>query len=271
VENYGGKESTPKAVLLTASSTSQSEILEDTNGGPDIELGSEEQKKKGVPTHEDERLKEKGERMTEKPDQVSELRKENGSVKKEHQLEFLRVLQEKSTEFDTDENRDSPRDKNLSADGSVGPIEDVSEDFDKMNRGQDVVTESERIKRLEERITQVEEEKEMIREENNILKQKTQPELFKELQEKFYDEPGILDANKLHKVSESVGKVLVILLGHYNSILKDAVESGQPVPLGTYIITKPEKKLIPVRVFIDFDRRMIKIELWQKKLQSFLN
>jgi hypothetical protein len=175
VENYVRKESsTPKTVLLTASSTGQSEILEDTNGGPDIELGYEEQKKKGVPTHEDERLKEKGEEK----DQVSELRKENESVKKEHQLEFLRVLQEK-----------------------------------------------------------------------------------------FYDEPGILDANKLHKVSESVGKELVILLGHYNSILKDATESGQPVPMGTYIMTKPEKKPVPIRILIDFDRRTIRIELWRKKLQ----
>jgi hypothetical protein len=145
--------------------------------------------------------------------------------------------------------------------------EDISEDFSKMNRGQDVITESEKIKKLEERLNQAEKEKEMIKEENHILKEKTQPELLKELQEKFYDEPGLLDANKLHKVSEQAGKELVILLGHYNSIFKDAVESGQPVPMGTYIMTKPEKKLVPIRILIDFDRRTIRIELWRKKLQ----
>jgi hypothetical protein len=101
-----------------------------------------------------------------------------------------------------------------------------------------------------------------------VLKEKSTPELLKELQEKFYDGPGLIDANKLHKISEEAGKELVILLGHYNSIFKDAVESGQPVPFGTYIMTKPEKKLVPVRVLINFDRRTIKIELWQKKLQS---
>jgi hypothetical protein len=64
-----------------------------------------------------------------------------------------------ATEFDTDENRDMPRDKNLAAEGSFGPIEDVSEDFSKMNRGQDVVTESERAKRLEQRLNEAEEER----------------------------------------------------------------------------------------------------------------
>ncbi|HKI09288.1 MAG TPA: hypothetical protein VKA09_12910 [Nitrososphaeraceae archaeon] len=173
---------------------------------------------------------------------------------------------EQATEFA--DSGDNQRDSNPAKSSSFGPVEDVSEDFDKMNRGQGVITESEKIKKLEERLNQLEEEKEMTKKENQILKEKTQPELLKELQEKFYDEPGILDANKLHKVSEQVGKELVILIGNYNSILKDAVESGQPVPMGTYIMTKPEKKLIPVRILIDFDRRTIKMELWQKKLQK---
>ena len=188
----------------------------------------------------------------------------------------VRYGSEQATEFaDSGESCDNQRDSNLAKSSSFDPIEDVSEDFDRMNRGQDVITESEKIKKLEERITQVEEEKEMIRienhtlkEENHTLKEKTQPELLKELQEKFYDEPGLLDANELHKVSESVGKELVILLRNYNSIIKDAIESGQPVPMGTYIMTKPEKKLLPIRIIVDFDRRTIRMELWQKKLQS---
>jgi len=44
-----------------------------------------------------------------------------------------------------------------------------------MNRGQDVITESEKIKKLGERITQVEEEKEMIRVENHTLKRRIIP------------------------------------------------------------------------------------------------
>jgi hypothetical protein len=40
-----------------------------------------------------------------------------------------------TTEFDNTENRTFMRDSNLAEPGSVGPIEDVSKDFDKMNRG----------------------------------------------------------------------------------------------------------------------------------------
>jgi hypothetical protein len=101
-----------------------------------------------------------------------------------------------------------------------------------------------------------------------VLKEKSTPELLKELQEKFYDGPGLIDANKLHKISEEAGKELVILLGHYNSIIKDAIEYSQPVPMGTYIMTKPERRLVPIRILVDFDRRTIRMELWQKKLQS---
>jgi hypothetical protein len=41
------------------------------------------------------------------------------------------------------------RDSNLAESGSVGPVEDVSEDFDKMNRGQDVMTESQKVEKLQ--------------------------------------------------------------------------------------------------------------------------
>ena len=45
-----------------------------------------------------------------------------------------------------DENSDISRDSNLAESGSVGPIEGVSEDFSKMNRGQDEITESQKIR-----------------------------------------------------------------------------------------------------------------------------
>jgi|SRR5215204_2233246 len=81
-EHYVKEESsTPKAILLTASSTGQSEILEDMNGGLDIELGSEEQNEKGVPRHEDERLKEKGEEKSELIKEIAYLRGENAKLK----------------------------------------------------------------------------------------------------------------------------------------------------------------------------------------------
>ena len=90
--------------------------------------------------------------------------------------------------------------------GSVGPIEDVSEDFDKMDRGQDVMTESQKIKKLEQRLNESEEERSLLRQEIedlkttvNVLKEKDTPELLKELQEKFADTPGLIDAKKLQK------------------------------------------------------------------------
>jgi hypothetical protein len=48
---------------------------------------------------------------------------------------------------------------NLAESGSSGPIEDVSEDFSKMNRGQeDVLTESGRIRRPETQLTELDAE-----------------------------------------------------------------------------------------------------------------
>src|SRR5215204_3043767 len=95
---------------------------------------------------------------------------------------------EQATEFA--DSGDNQRDSNPAKSSSFGPVEDISED--KMNRVQDVITESEKIKKLEERLNQLEEEKEMTKKENHILKEKTQPELLKELQEKFCDEPRLL-------------------------------------------------------------------------------
>jgi hypothetical protein len=49
-----------------------------------------------------------------------------------------------STEFALfDENGNISPDSTRAKSGSVGPVEDVSEDFDKMNRGQDLITGSE--------------------------------------------------------------------------------------------------------------------------------
>src|SRR5215204_4620365 len=97
-------------------------------------------------------------------------------------------------------------DSNPAESGSVGPIEDVSEAFHKMNRGQDIMTESERAKRLKQRLNEAEEERSLLRQEReelknqvNVLKEKSTPELLKELQEKFHDQPGLIDAKRLQK------------------------------------------------------------------------
>ena len=108
----------------------------------------------------------------------------------------------------------------------------------------------------------------IVKRENKILKEKTLPELLKELQEKFYNEPGILDAKKLQKINMDNGRNLMSLVDRYNNIIQNAVEGGKPVPFGTYILTKPDLKLIPVNITVEFDRRKITMSLWEKKLQG---
>lgn len=185
---------------------------------------------------------------------------------------------EQATEFaDSGESGNIQRDSNLANSSSSGPVEDVSdsEDFEKMNRGPDVITEAERARRLTKQLEEADNERSMLRREIDdlknqvkVLSEKHTPDLLNELQDKFADQHGILDANKLQKVSIGAGKNLMILVQRYNAILQEVVESGQPVPVGTYIITKPEMKLVPVRILVDFNRKRVWLELWEKKLQS---
>src|ERR687898_927164 len=72
-----------------------------------------------------------------------------------------------------------------------------------LNRPQDVITELERIKKLEQRLTESDAERDILREIDGlkklvkVLKDKSTPELLRELQEKFADAPGLIDAKKL--------------------------------------------------------------------------
>ena len=74
-----------------------------------------------------------------------------------------------------------------------------------MNRGRDVITESERIKKLEQRLNEAEEERLLQRKERDELNTtakvlgKTAPELLRELQKKFHDQPRQIDAKKAAK------------------------------------------------------------------------
>jgi hypothetical protein len=182
-----------------------------------------------------------------------------------------------ATEFaPSDENGNISRDSSLAKSGSVGPVESVSEDFSKMNRGQDAITEKERAKMLSKELEEADSERNMLKHENadlknqvKVLSEKNTPVFLKEIEKKFAnDQKGVLDSKKMQKISMEAGKNLMILMERYNSILQEAVERGKPVPFGTYILTKPELKLVPIRVMVDFNRKRIRVELWEKRLQS---
>jgi hypothetical protein len=165
--------------------------------------------------------------------------------------------------------------KSRTENGSVGPVEDVSEDFSKMNRGQDVITEKERAKLLSKELEEKDVERSMLiheiddlKNQVKVLREKNTPDLLKEIEEKFADQKGVLDSKKLQKISMEAGRNLMVLVERYNSILQEAVERGKPVPVGTYILTKPELKIVPVRIMVDFDRKRVWLELWEKRLQS---
>jgi hypothetical protein len=120
---------------------------------------------------------------------------------------------------------------------------------------------------LERQLIEKTEQISELKRENKIINEKTQPELLRELQERLYDKPGMLDAKQLQKISEKAGRDLETTVQCYNTIIRRAVELGQPVPLGLYIIIKPNKVLVPIRLEIDFDKRKIEISLWEKKLE----
>jgi predicted transcriptional regulator len=141
------------------------------------------------------------------------------------------------------------------------------EAFEDVNRPK-VESASEVMKNLQKELEDVSKERDILSNEVKMIKEKSQPELLKALQEMFYDKSGLLDAKQLQKISEKAGRDLETIVQRYNTIIKSAIESGEPVPLGTYIITKPDMKLVPVRIFVDFDKRDIEISLWEKKLAA---
>jgi hypothetical protein len=100
-----------------------------------------------------------------------------------------------------------------------------------------------------------------------VLTEKNQPELFREMQERFYDEPGLIKGDELQKINEAAGKNLVKMLERYNSILNDAAVNGQPVPVGLYVIAKPEMVFVPVRFIVNYRMQRVVISLWEKKLK----
>ena len=151
-----------------------------------------------------------------------------------------------------------------------------SETLTGMNRRPNIITKTERGRRLSKQPEEADNERTMLKREIadlknqvKVLSEKNTPELLKEIEEKFADDQkGVLDSKKMQKISMEAGKNLIILVERYNSILQEAVERGKPVPLGTYILTKPELKIVPIRIMVDFNGKRIWVELWEKRLQS---
>jgi hypothetical protein len=134
----------------------------------------------------------------------------------------------------------------------------------------DVEPASEIVKTLQKKFEDVVKERDSLSTENKVLKEKTQPEMLQEIQERFYDEPGTLRGDQLRKVNEEAGKNLVRMLERYNSILNDAAVNGQPIPVGLYVIAKPDMVFVPVRFTVNFAKKRVDISLWEKKLQSHI-
>ena len=76
---------------------------------------------------------------------LSITRNEFGKEGRQKQLE--QAGSEQTTEYAPfDESGNNLQDGRLAESGSFGPVEGVSEDFSKMNRGQDEITESQKIR-----------------------------------------------------------------------------------------------------------------------------
>jgi hypothetical protein len=85
------------------------------------------------------------------------LKQEYGREGRQKQLE--QAGSEQATEFAPfDENGNIQPTLKWAESGSFGPVEDVSEDFSKMIRGQDVITESRKVEKLQKRLTEQETE-----------------------------------------------------------------------------------------------------------------
>jgi hypothetical protein len=132
----------------------------------------------------------------------------------------------------------------------------------------DVESAAEQFEMMKKKLADVTHERDTLSTEVSALKEKTQPEMLQEINERFSDDPGLIKGDQLQKVNETAGKNLVRMLERYNSILNDAVVHGKPIPVGLYVVAKPENIFVPVRVTVDFRLKRIDISLWEKKLQS---
>jgi hypothetical protein len=78
-----------------------------------------------------------------------------------------------------------------------------------------------------------------LRKDNEGSQKDKELEIFREIQEKSYDEPRLLNAEEIEKISIKACRDIEMILQRYNTVVRNEVESGQPIPLGAYIIIKP--------------------------------
>jgi DNA-binding protein YbaB len=123
----------------------------------------------------------------------------------------------------------------------------------------DVRTDPEVISKLESQLRAVEEE-------NKRLEEEKRRELLKELKSMFYDEPSIQYEKNLQKVQQQEGRSFIKMMQRFNGIVRDFIEEGEPVPIGLYVMT-PEKKLIPIKLNVYFEKKDIVMSLWENKMK----
>jgi myosin heavy subunit len=188
--------------------------------------------------------------LAEKTEQVAKLTEKNEISNSLQEQERKKAVQQQKIASDVQER------------------EEETSRTSRANHNSNIKGDSELQRSLQQKLSDLTEEKDSLSSEAKILKEKSQPELLHELLEKFYDEPGMVEANKLKKTDIESGENFIKSLQRYRTIIQSAVESGQPVPLVTYVMAKPKMKLVPVRLMVDFNKEKIEIALWEKKLQS---
>jgi hypothetical protein len=188
------------------------------------------------------------------PDEYKQRRKNKATEESTGELPNTSVIDDKNV----------PEQEQTIAVGAEG----YEERFEDAKRGPDVKSAAEQFEMMKKKLADITHERDSLSTEVEVLKEKSQPEMLKEINERFSDEPGLIKGDQLQKVNEAAGKNLVRMLERYNSILNDAVVHGRPIPVGLYVIAKPENVFVPVRVTVDFRLKRIDISLWEKKLQS---
>jgi myosin heavy subunit len=188
--------------------------------------------------------------LAEKTEQVAKLTEKNEISNSLQEQERKKAVQQQKIASDVQER------------------EEETSRTSRANHNSNVEGDSELQRSLQQKLSDLTEEKDSLSSEAKILKEKSQPELLHELLGKFYDEPGMVEANKLKKTDIESGENFIKSLQRYKTIIQSAVESGRPVPLVTYVMAKPKMKLVPVRLMVDFNKEKVEIALWEKKLQS---
>jgi hypothetical protein len=83
-----------------------------------------------------------------------------------------------------------------------------------------------------------------------------------------YDTPGMMiDAKNIQTISIEEGENIVLALQRHNTITREAIESGQQLPSGTYIMARSERSLVSVGITINFDKRKIEMSPWRQTVQ----